>query len=280
MSAMNTLFLLPVLMTLLVLLPTDDKAPGSSSFLAKRNADNGPYIAYHENGTKKFFLVFKKNKLTGDWKSWYSSGMSCDSGRFSGNSPDGTWKGWYPDGSVRYTWNVSASKLSALKDELLRQPKIRQFAISQKHVSDAVKYYQSDYLFKQPVKRHKVSFRSNLVHSKSYDLNSIEQKVNRNTVEPRNDYVPPFPEMLLHGEYASFYPGGKIREEGVYLNGLREGVWEETTPEGIKKRGSYLHGFKSGEWRTYDQQGKLRQFTQYKNGEVIEKYDFFPNRRP
>lgn len=277
---MNTLFLLPVLMTLLVALPADEKAPGSLLFSAKRIADNGPYIAYHENGTKKFFLVYKRSKLTGDWKSWYPSGMSCDSGRFSGNAPDGTWKGWYPDGSVRYTWNLSASKLSALKDELLRQPKIKQFAISHKHVTDAVKYYQSDYLFKQPVKRHRVNFRINLVHLKNYNLNSIEQKVNENTVETTTEYVPPFPEMLLHGEFSSFHPGGKIREEGVYINGLREGLWEETTPEGIKNRGSYLHGYKSGEWRTYDKQGKLRYFTQFKNGEVIEKYDFSPNRHP
>jgi antitoxin component YwqK of YwqJK toxin-antitoxin module len=277
---MNTLFLLHVLITLFVVLPADEKFPGGGTFHAKHNADNDPYIAYHENGNRKFFLVYKKNKLTGDWKSWYPSGMSCDSGRFSGNAPDGTWKGWYPDGSVRYTWNVSASKLSALKDELLRQPKIKQFAISQKHVTDAVKYYQSDYLFKQPVKKHKVSFRSNLVHSKNYDLSSIEQKVNKNTVETTGEYVPPFPEMLLHGEFASFHPGGKIREEGVYINGLREGVWEETTIEGIKNRGSYHHGYKSGEWRNYDKQGKLSQFTQYKNGEVTEKYDFSPNRRP
>jgi antitoxin component YwqK of YwqJK toxin-antitoxin module len=265
-------------MSLLFLLPADNNAPELVSGSVRGSVDNDPYIAYHENGNKKFFVVFKKNRITGDWKSWYPTGMSCDSGRFTGNAPDGVWKGWYPDGSLRYTWNVSAAKLSALKDELLRQPKIRQFAISQKHVADAVKYYQSDYLFKQAVKRHKVSFRSNLVHTKTYDLNSIEQKVNQNTVEANSGYVPPFPEMLLHGEYASFYPGGKIREEGIYINGLREGVWEETGLDGARNRGSYFHGYKSGEWRSYDKQGKLRLFTQYKNGEVVEKYDFSPNR--
>lgn len=271
---MNTLLLLPTLMTLLFTLPSEMIDPGPSKLYTRRNSSNEPYVVYHENGTKKFLLVIRKNKLKGDWKSWYPSGMSCDSGKFSGNVPDGKWKGWYPDGSVRYTWNLSASKLAALKDELLRQPKIKQFAISQKHVTEAVKFYQSDYLFKQPVTRPRVNFRSNLVHTKTYDLGSIEQKVNRNTMELGNEYVPPFPEMLLHGEYASFYPGGKIREEGIYINGLREGVWEEHNIDGARNRGSYYHGYKSGEWRSYSKQGKLLQLTQYRNGEAMESHDF------
>ncbi len=277
---MNNAFLLPVLFSLLISASPNTSWETNSIHFRSHNIDNSTYTAYHDNGIKKFFVVYRRNKMTGDWKSWYPSGIICDSGRFSGNVPDSKWVGWYPNGSIRYSWTLSASKLSALKDELLRQPKIKHFFISQKHVTEAVKYYQSDYLFKQPVTKSRVNLRANLVHLKTYDLHSIEEKVNRNTVESGSDYIPPFPEMLLHGEYTSYYQNGKIKEEGVYINGLREGVWEEHTTVLDKSRGSYLRGYRSGEWRTYDQRGKLLYFTLYKNGEVIETYEFSSGKRP
>ncbi len=269
---MNKLFLLPVLITLFAIDPVKH-APEPDSY-RKKNFEHGTYTAYHENGNKKFFLVQKKNKLTGEWRSWYPSGMVCDSGRFAGNIPDGEWKGWYPDGTLRYTWHLSSSKLSALKDELMRQPKMKMFAISQKPISEAVKYYQADHLFDQPTSKPRVSLRTQLIHAKSYDIHSIEKKVTSNTTS-NSGYVPPFPEMLLHGEFASFYPGGKLKEEGVYINGLREGVWEEMTLTGEKYRGSYHHGYRSGEWRKYNKEGKLISYTRYKpNGDVSEEYEF------
>jgi len=260
---MNKLLLLPVLVAILSMTPA----------LPERSVDD-PYTAYHSNGTKKFTVSFRKNKLTGDWKSWYASGSICDSGRFVGNVPDGEWKGWYPDGSTRYKWHVSASKLKSLKDEILRQPKMRMFDISRKPVREAVKYYQADYLFRQPVERNGIAFRSQLVNAKAYDLPTIEKKVDHNTVK-KDSYLPPFPEMLLHGEFTSYYPGGKLKEEGIYLNGLREGVWEEVLPDGKRNRGTYHHGFRSGEWRTYDSNGKLLSYSHYKsNGDVSETHEF------
>lgn len=269
---MNKLYFLPLMIAFIAMDPVAE-APEVELY-ARKHFNNETYTAYHENGNKKFVVVQKKNKLTGEWRSWYPSGMALDSGRFAGNIPDGEWKGWYPDGSLRYKWHLSSSKLTALKDELLRQPKMKMFAISQKPVSEAVKYYQADHLFDQPTSKPRIALRSQLVHAKAYDINSLEKKVDKNT-KANGDYVPPFPEMLLHGEFASFYPGGKLKEEGVYINGLREGVWEEYTPEGQKVRGSYYHGYKSGEWRKYDAQGKLLSYTRYKtNGDISEEHSF------
>jgi antitoxin component YwqK of YwqJK toxin-antitoxin module len=269
---MYKLFLLPVMVTLLTVDPV--KETSAPDTYRRKHLETGTYTAYHDNGNKKFFLVQRKNKLSGEWRSWYPSGMVCDSGRFSGNIPDGEWKGWYPDGSLRYTWHLSSSKLNALKDELLRQPKLKMFAISQKPVSEAVKYYQADHLFYQPTSKPRLTLRAQLIHAKSYDIHSIEKKVNNNTTS-NGGYVPPFPEMLMHGEYSSFYPGGKLKEEGVYINGLRVGVWEELSLNGEKRRGSYHYGYKSGEWRAYDRSGKLVSYTRYKsNGEVLEDHEF------
>jgi len=275
---MNNLSLLPLLTLLLVMesVPVTETVRAYDPLMvSSKRLETGEYTAYHENGTRKFVTVYRKNKITGEWKSWYPSGRACDSGRFTGNVPDGEWKGWYPDGSLRYSWHLSATKLNALKDELLRQPKTKMFVIAQKPVADAVRYYQADYLFNQQPEKPRVTFRSQLVNVKGYDIKSLEKKVDHNTVQNKEKYVPPFPEMLLHGEFRSFHPGGKLKEEGVYINGLREGAWEEYAVSGEKSRGTYHHGHKAGEWRTYNAAGKLLSYTHYKsNGEVSETHEF------
>jgi antitoxin component YwqK of YwqJK toxin-antitoxin module len=239
-----------------------------------REQTPSPYTSYHQNGVPKFSVEYRKSRLTGQWQSWYPSGKVCDSGRFVGNAPDGIWKGWYADGSLRYSWHTSAAKLGSLKDELLRQPKTKFFLIAQKPVGEAVRYFQVEYLFRNKADKPKVFSRGQLLRKKA-DLTLIEQTVDNNTTSKGTDYVPPFDEILLHGECSLYYPGGALKERGMYINGLRDGVWEEFAPSGEMSRGAYLHGNRSGEWRRYDKDGKLLFYTHYKqNGEVSESYQF------
>lgn len=59
-----------------------------------------------------------------------------------------------------------------------------------------------------------------------------------------------------------FPPNAKI-EEGKYVDGKREGLWQEYFPNGaVKYKGEYLHDRKTGKWGEYDEQGK-------ETGEVI-----------
>lgn len=59
-----------------------------------------------------------------------------------------------------------------------------------------------------------------------------------------------------------FPPTAKI-EEGKYVDGKREGLWQEYFPNGaVKYKGEYLHDRKTGKWGEYDEQGK-------ETGEVI-----------
>lgn len=237
------------------------------------SGERKPYIVYYGNGVKKFSVDFRKNKFTGQWQSWYPSGNVCDSGRFVGSAPDGLWKGWYVDGSPRYIWHTSASKLASLKDELMRQPKTRFFVISGKPVAEAVRYFQVDHLFRQETIVPAVATRSHLLKQKT-DLTRIKLAVDKNT-SGDSAYVPPFSEMLLHGEFIGYYHGGKIRERGMYINGLKDGVWEEYAGNGEMSRGSYLHGVRSGEWRRYGRDGKPLSFSHYKaNGQVSESHQF------
>ena len=69
-----------------------------------------------------------------------------------------------------------------------------------------------------------------------------------------------------------------IKETGLYLNGLREGMWEEFSLSNEKSIGTYRHGYRNGEWRYYNSQGKLVFWKRFDaKGRETEKYSFAGN---
>jgi antitoxin component YwqK of YwqJK toxin-antitoxin module len=232
-------------------------------------------IDFHANGVKQVSAKFKKNKLSGAWKSWYPTGAICDSGRFTGNVPDGLWKSWYPDGNPRYIWHFNARKLAAVKDELLRQPKNKMYVIAGKPVPEAVKHFRTDHWSGSQQPARALVLRTQLVNPPTFSRDELMERVVANTEGKGDKYTYPFSEALLHGNFTAFYPDGQVKEDGVYINGLREGAWEAFLMDGTRIRGSYYHGQHSGEWRYYNKEGKLISLTRYKNnGEIAEQHAF------
>jgi antitoxin component YwqK of YwqJK toxin-antitoxin module len=256
----------------------DDNAPSnftSSTALRRKKivAKNGPYQGYHDNGELQFTAILKKSQLQGVFRSWYADGSICDSGKFVKDVPDGEWKGWYPDGKPRYTWHFSATKYFSLKNEMANQSRQKFFRIAQLPLYEGMQYFKTDYIFGQTTRTPRVLFRSKVLQNINFDPENVKMRVDRNTGS--GSYIPPFAECLFHGSFISYYPDGRIREEGTYNNGMRDGLWEENATDGNKSRGIYFHGRKSGEWRTYTAKGKLLFMSRYNNAGVeIENYDF------
>jgi len=244
-----------------------------SSKFRKTDRNNGIIQGYHDNGELQFYGSVKKNRLQGVWKSWYDDGSICDSGKFVKDVPDGEWKAWYPDGRLKYVWHFSASKYFAVKAEMLSQPKHKYYRISQLPLNEGIKYFKTDHIFREAKRSPAIMLRGRTLHLKNFDPQDMKKRVERNT--ETKSYLPPFPECLFHGNFTSYYADGRIKEEGIYINGMRDGLWEEQTTDGKKSRGTYHHGKKSGEWRTYSSQGKLLSYKRYNNsGTVSDTYDF------
>ena len=233
-------------------------------------------VDFHDNGVKQVAANFKKNKLSGAWMSWFSNGMKCDSGKFTGNIPDGEWKSWYPNGKTRVVWHFNSRKLLAVKDELLRQPKNKMYIIAQRPIPEAVQYYRVSYWYGEQSQEGKgFKLRSDLISTPNFTRDELLKRIDDNTVSAIEKYRPPFTEALLHGNYTSYYASGSVREDGVFINGMREGAWEEFTTMGNRARGNYRHNVKEGEWRYYDKRNKLLSFARYnQHGEVVETHEF------
>jgi antitoxin component YwqK of YwqJK toxin-antitoxin module len=246
----------------------------------KKNTNRtGLYVAFNDRGDTQFVGNYRKGQLNGKWMSWFNNRTICDSGLLIDNLPDGTWKGWYANGSPKYILQFSARKLNSLKDELIRQPKTKYFILANEQPVEASRHYDAQLLFGHTREEVKSISLSKKVNYPVYTLETVKKIVTDNTdVSNRSSYKAPFAEGLLHGQFTSFYPDGSIKETGLYLNGLREGMWEEFSLGNEKSIGTYRHGYRNGEWRYYNSKGKLVFWKRFDaKGRETEKYSFEVN---
>ena len=70
-----------------------------------------------------------------------------------------------------------------------------------------------------------------------------------------------------HGKWIWRYPGGKIREEGVYEHGVEVGTWTQYHENGQKLgEGQYIDGKREGEWHWWRENGKTWRTAVYAKG--------------
>jgi antitoxin component YwqK of YwqJK toxin-antitoxin module len=236
---------------------------------------NGTIVRVNERGDTVFVANYRKNKLHGIWNSWYPNKQVCDSGRLENAAADGVWKGWYPNGVQRFEYHFNAQKLSAVKDEMRRQPKIKYYVLSSMPPSQAAWYYHAKNIFGIPTAASSEMLLSKQIHHKAYAPEALEAVAKLNAAQGDKQYHPPFAEGLLHGSYTRWNPDGSLLETGLYLNGLREGMWEIYKEGQVKGVGTYKHGKPFGEWRYYSPEGRVLYWKRYDaKGTVSEEHHF------
>jgi antitoxin component YwqK of YwqJK toxin-antitoxin module len=239
------------------------------------NPVNGEIVRLDDKGDTVFQGYVKKNRLHGNWSSWYPGRQRCDSGRLTNAVADGHWKVWYPNGQQRFEVHFNASKLNAVKDEIRRQPKNRYYALSQVPPGEAALHFNAAYLFGHPVKQTRTIVLSQKIQQPAYPPEALDRITQLNATEGDKSYHPPFTEGLLHGTFTSWRPDGSLKETGLYLNGLREGIWEIYIEDKVKGVGTYRHGRPYGEWRYYNADGRVLYLKQFDaKGQVSEEYHF------
>ena len=74
----------------------------------------------------------------------------------------------------------------------------------------------------------------------------------------------------LHGDFTVYLDGENIK--GRYENGKLHGEYKITSSsdEKIKLEGQYLEGKREGEWKSYNKEGKLEKIINYVKNEIKE----------
>ncbi|MBB4805209.1 antitoxin component YwqK of YwqJK toxin-antitoxin module [Chryseobacterium defluvii] len=82
-----------------------------------------------------------------------------------------------------------------------------------------------------------------------------------------------------HGEWKQFFPGGKLRQQRYYENGVKVKTLKEWWDNGkLKISGSFLKGENHGVYKEWNREGRLVQEMHYKSGyEEGSQKQFYDN---
>lgn len=236
--------------------------------------EGGSIVGYTSDGDVQFIGHYRGDRLKGEWKSYYGPGQLCDSGGIKNNVPDGEWKSWYENGQLRFIRTFHAFKFEKARQDISRRAsKVISspiVTIAREDLRVAYSYMSAAYSF------HTLAKKSNARKLSGADWTSLRQRVDNNTFDGAEEYLPPFLECFHHGLYMNFYPDGGVKDSGYYKNGLREGVWEERVNNGnIVAKGFYYRGHKSDSWKYYDKNGELKYLENYNRiGRLVYRKEF------
>lgn len=201
----------------------------------------------YSNGQLLFSGLVRKQKLQGNWSSFYPGATKIDSGYLQNGIPDGEWKRWDSSGNLLAIRNYDADKLLQVKEEMRMANPKRSF-------------YSLTALYK--INRSQAIYALTAAYSFSFSptqgtRQSLQQAVEKNSSNG-NNYIPVFNECLHHGLYMNFFSGGIAKDSGYYKNGLKEAVWlHRNSPTGNYYIGTYKNGLPVKEWKLYDEAGRL-----------------------
>lgn len=211
------------------------------------------FIHSSDSGKPLFSVNVKRGKLNGQWQSWYSNGVSCDSGRMVNNLPDGEWLFRNEDGEIRAIRHYNADKFLRITNEMQRYHPKRSFfylaALYQQNKRQALHFLDAGYSFP--------------ASSMTGKPTTLQQLAEENT-SPGAVYKPVFVQCVHDGLYMNYFPGGIVKDSGMYREGLKSGKWiHRDSAHAGWFQGAYKHGLPVKEWKHFDQDGRLTEILFY-----------------
>lgn len=199
------------------------------------------------SGKPLFSVNVKRGKLNGQWQSWYANGVSCDSGKLVNNLPDGEWIFRNEEGEIRAIRHYSADKFQRIINEMQRYHPKRSFyylaTMYQKNKRQALQFLDAGYSFPD---------------SRNITTPATLQQLAETNTSSGFAYDPVFVQCVHDGLYMNYFPGGIVKDSGMYKEGLKSGKWiHRDSAQSGWFQGAYKHGLPVKEWKHFDQDGRL-----------------------
>jgi antitoxin component YwqK of YwqJK toxin-antitoxin module len=204
-------------------------------------------------GQPLFTATVKRGKLNGEWQSWFSNGVVCDSGRLVNNLPDGAWVFRNEKGEITGIRHYNADKFLRITNEMQHYHPKRSFyylaTLYQKNKRRALHYLDAGYSFPGSIFPKPVS--------------TLQQLAESNT-SSGTTYHPVFLQCVHEGLYMNYFSGGMVKDSGMYKDGMKSGKWiHRDTLQAGWFQGAYKHGLPVKEWKHFDQEGRLVEVLHY-----------------
>ena len=178
---------------------------------------DGPWKEYYTDGALRAEGVYDNGKRIGEWKFYHPDGKIEQTGRFTkAGKPDGPWKWYYANGSLlreETYYNGLKDGLSEEFDEagnLIEKGEYLEGREDGPWITSA-----GDYCYRG-------SYRDGL-RTGPWEGFCLAQSEGR--TDSTLSFSGMFIEDLPDGKHTWYWPNGKIREEGTFVMGSREGNW-------------------------------------------------------
>ena len=211
-------------------------------------AQNEYKVFYYPNGQKSSEGYLVEGKPDGYWKNYFDTGVLKSEGNRKNYLLDSTWKFFRLDGSLQQT--IEYKENSKFGEEC---------------------FYDS-----LGRKERSVYFKSDIKEGPAYEFYSSGKM--RTSFNYTNN--------LIEGKYFEYAEDGRVITRRTYKNGLiyseekinrynknnqRIGLWVELRDNGkLKEEGNYLNGLKEGTFKVYNKQGEFSKFEFYELGVLKE----------
>lgn len=185
---------------------------------------DGPWKEFYPDGTLRAEGTYTEGKQTGEWKYYHPDGKIEQAGRFNRQGkPDGTWKWYYPAGSLLR----EESYRNGLRDGLSTEYDENGIPVTE---GEYVNGKEDGPWFERIGDTFvRGAYRDGLRTGPwiYYYLEPAEGKTD-SLCFYRGGYLEDNPD----GRHTWYWENGKVREEGSFLNGRKEGEWYRYNSDG------------------------------------------------
>lgn len=178
---------------------------------------DGPWKEFYSDGSLRAEGKYENGKRTGEWKFYHPNGKTEQAGKFTkSGKPEGTWRWYYDNGQLLR----EESYYNGLKDGL-----------SEEFDENGILLEKGEYLegredgpwFTSTGDHcYRGSYRDGLRTGlwEGFYLTPVDGRVDSTL-----SFTGSFIEDLPDGKHTWYWDNGKVREEGAYVMGSREGNW-------------------------------------------------------
>lgn len=189
---------------------------GEGIMLDNGNKD-GPWKEFFADGSLRAEGNYADGKTVGTWKFYHLNGKLEQTGKYSKQGkPDGVWKWYYEDGKPLREENYRNGLRDGLLSEWDEDGTLIQEGEFVDGEEDGAWFYLTGDNYVRG--RYREGLRQDVWYS--YSLNKKEGKTD-SLIVYKGNYIDDLPD----GKHYLYWDNGKIREEGLYIMGKKEGDW-------------------------------------------------------
>ena len=230
-----------------------------------RSENLNPINFYYKSG-ELFYTCYLNDSFDyfGEYTSYYKSGEIMEKGRYDSNLKNGLWVLFYETGEILS--QIDYVDGNGIYSKFFNTGEIQESGYFQNNKKEGlwINYY------KNGNKKNIYKYKNDKIN-----INELSMHYNQEGFLEVEKLVKELDGLIINdGKYTSFYKDGSIKENGVYVNNLKVGLWIEFyNNSNIKSEIDFING--NGLFKEYYETGELLLKGKYINNKKNGKWEEF-----